>query len=301
MLSQNLDFVHERGPAKSQLFLWFLVNIPHIVRQLVLDNKSVRNKNASFMNSFQHSKTIRAIAFDFGGTLFSTAKMGTFTPSMSDTFLGGISQELQCPLNEAEQVFEGYAKAWKLRRARGGDLPEKELSSFDLLQSALSEVKKSLNKDQMIKVLNAFHAKESELFTPLVNVVEITPVLAKAGYRLCIVSNNPWSESIGASLRRHNLEGLFERIIVSCDVGYRKPHPQIFESLLKHLALSPSEILFVGDSYDHDIETPKKMGMRTCLVDFEGTNKNGQRDRVADADIFLNQFDQLVSAVSTFT
>jgi putative hydrolase of the HAD superfamily len=241
---------------------------------------------------------IQAIAFDFGGTLFSTAKMGTFTSAMTEAFLKGVSCELKCSQENAEHVFEAYIKAWKSRRARGGNLPERELSSLDLLRSALSEVGVKLTKDQMIEILNAFHSEESEQFSPLPHVIESLPILAQREYRLCIVSNNPWSESIRASFRRHKIESFFERIIVSCDVGFRKPHQQIFEELLKQLSLPASEILFVGDSFAHDIEMPKKLGMRTCLVDFEGSNKNDQRARALDADLFLTRFDQLVPAIS---
>lgn len=243
---------------------------------------------------------IRAIAFDFGGTLFSTAKMGTFTPLMTDAFLTGVTQELKCPQERAVQIFEAYTKAWKSRRARGGDLPEREVSSLDLLRSALFEVGAKLTKDQMQEILNAFHSEESEQFTPLQHVIESLPRLAEKGYRLCVVSNNPWSESIRACFRRHKIESFFEQIIVSCDVGFRKPHRQIFEELLKQLSLPATEILFVGDSFTHDSEMPKKLGMKTCLVDFEGSNKNGQKERAQDADLFLTRFNELVPSISTF-
>lgn len=241
---------------------------------------------------------IRAIAFDFGGTLFSTAKMGLFTPEMTNVFLESVTRELECSQETAEQIFKAYTTVWKSRRARGGELPERELSSLNLLQLALSEVDTTLPEAQLIKILNAFHSEESKQFAPLPNVVQSLPKLAEAGYRLCIVSNNPWSESIRASLRHHKIESLFERIIVSCDVGFRKPHRQIFDELLRQLDIPASEILFVGDSFTHDTEMPKKLGMRTCLVDLDGTNKNGQTVRASDADIFLTQFDQLISAVS---
>ena len=146
----------------------------------------------------------------------------------------------------------------------------------------------------MIKILNAFHSKESELFSPLPAVVESLPDLINRGHRLCIVSNNPWSESIRASLRRHRIEHCFEGVIVSCDVGYRKPHREIFEEMQRQMMVTYSDILFVGDSYSHDIEMPKKMGMQTCLVDFEGLNKNNQKNRSKDSDLFLTRFDQLL-------
>lgn len=241
---------------------------------------------------------ILAIAFDFGGTLFSTAKMGAFTPSMTETFVAGIVRGMNCSQEFGERVFEAYVKAWKSRRTRSGGIPERELSSLVLLRSALDEVGGDLTEEQMVETLNSFHSKESELFTPLPYVLETLPKLTARNYRLCIVSNNPWSESIRASLRRYDIERSFEHVIVSCDIGFRKPHRRIFEELLERLDTQPSEILFVGDSFTHDIETPKVLGMKTCLVDFEGADKNSQSDRAGDADLYLTRFDHLLHALA---
>jgi HAD superfamily hydrolase (TIGR01549 family) len=240
---------------------------------------------------------IRAIAFDFGGTLFSTARMGTFTPRMTDTFIAGVARELQCSREIAENVFAAYCDLWKARRARGGDLPERETSSLDLLESATSNAGASLTRDQMVAILNAFHSEESKQFTPLSHVLESLPELGKMGYRLCIVGNNPWAESILASLRRYGVESIFDHVVVSCDVGFRKPHRPIFDDLMARIGFDASKILFVGDSFVHDIEVPKAMGMKTCLVDFEGTNKNNQKEEASQADLFLTSFDQLGPAL----
>jgi putative hydrolase of the HAD superfamily len=241
---------------------------------------------------------VKVIAFDFGGTLFSTAGMGKFTSKMTEVFIDKLSDQLNFSREQAEFIFKSYVDAWNARRARGVDLPEKEISSADLLQTALVSNGATLDIVQISEILDLFHSCESELFTPLEGVIESLPILVDLGYRLTVVSNNPWAESILTSFRRYQIDSLFEQVIVSCDVGYRKPHRQIFEELVKKIRLEPSEILFVGDSYPHDIETPKLMGMKTCLVDFEGLNKNSQKDYAKDADIFLTQFDKLITAVS---
>lgn len=240
---------------------------------------------------------IKAIAFDFGGTLFSTGKMGAFTPSMTETFVGQTTKHLNCTQAHAELIFSKYVEAWKARRMRASHLPENEISSLELFQSALASANQKLDKTKAIDILNQFHVKESEQFTPLNGVLSTLPMLAKNGYRLCVVSNNPWSESIRASFRAHNIENFFEHIVVSCDVGYRKPSKKIFDALINKLSILPSEILFVGDSHPHDIETPKKMGMKTCLVDFEGKNKNQQKENAAIADFFITEFERLVEII----
>lgn len=158
---------------------------------------------------------INAIAFDFGGTLFSTARMSQFTPNMIEAFVEQVAVSLTCSRERSELAFASYAEAWKSRRARGEDLPEKEISSANLLQTALSSHNESLDQSQIIKILNKFHSIESEQFTPLAGVIESLGELADAGYQLSIVSNNPWSESIRASLRRYEIESYFNHMIIS--------------------------------------------------------------------------------------
>ncbi len=130
-------------------------------------------------------------------------------------------------------------------------------------------------------------------------MVETLSTLSRRDLRLFIVSNNPWAGTIRERLKRFGLENYFESIIVSSDIGYRKPSRKIFEELIRQSSLDPSDILFVGDSYPHDIEVPKSLGMHTCLVDFEGTNKNGQLEDSKKADHFIEKFSALETSFTT--
>ena len=48
--------------------------------------------------------------------------------------------------------------------------------------------------------------------------------------------------------------------------GYLKPHPSIFEAALRLLDTRADESVMVGDSYAHDIEGARAVGMRGVLV-----------------------------------
>ena len=45
-----------------------------------------------------------------------------------------------------------------------------------------------------------------------------------------------------------------------------KPHPSIFESALHLAGATAAESVMVGDSYPHDIEGARRVGMRGILV-----------------------------------
>jgi len=85
-------------------------------------------------------------------------------------------------------------------------------------------------------------------------------------HKLGIVSNITYSPAVWKTLERFELVNLFEAVITSVDVGWRKPSPKIFKRALQALNVLASETVFVGDELDHDVEGAQKVGMRTILL-----------------------------------
>jgi putative hydrolase of the HAD superfamily len=54
--------------------------------------------------------------------------------------------------------------------------------------------------------------------------------------------------------------------ISSCEFGYRKPHPSIYEAAVQRMGVDASEIIFVGDRVEQDVVGPARLGMRTVLT-----------------------------------
>lgn len=53
--------------------------------------------------------------------------------------------------------------------------------------------------------------------------------------------------------------------LMSCRVGARKPHPDMFSPFLSYVE-KPGQVLFVGDRVDADILGPRRLGFRTALI-----------------------------------
>jgi len=54
-----------------------------------------------------------------------------------------------------------------------------------------------------------------------------------------------------------------DTIVLSSEVGKRKPHPAIFERALSELGVDSSDALFVGDRLDADVLGASRIGMKT--------------------------------------
>lgn len=107
-------------------------------------------------------------------------------------------------------------------------------------------------------------------------VPEVLRELHGAGCRLGLISN---SHRCLASFQSHfELEGLISAAISSHDHGYMKPHPSIFEATLKLLETEPHEAVMVGDSFAHDIQGARQLGMRGVLVSRSGRSASPSDD-----------------------
>jgi HAD superfamily hydrolase (TIGR01662 family) len=82
------------------------------------------------------------------------------------------------------------------------------------------------------------------------------------GYRVACVTNTLFG---GRPLLRdfveEGLDGIVELVVASCDIGYLKPHPKIFEHALEALGVAPEETVMVGDSLRADVGGAKELGM----------------------------------------
>jgi FMN phosphatase YigB (HAD superfamily) len=86
-------------------------------------------------------------------------------------------------------------------------------------------------------------------------------------YRLGLLSNFDDGATGHEIIADTGVAGLFEAIIVSADVGMRKPNPLVFQRMLEMLGLGDaSEALFVGDVPELDVAGPKRVGMRAAWI-----------------------------------
>lgn len=88
----------------------------------------------------------------------------------------------------------------------------------------------------------------------------------EAGIEVCIGSN------FDARLRRvvsglPELAAMVDGLVVSSEVGYRKPHGAFFEAVSERLDLPPERILSVGDDLENDVLGAIRAGLSAVYLD----------------------------------
>jgi putative hydrolase of the HAD superfamily len=85
-------------------------------------------------------------------------------------------------------------------------------------------------------------------------------------HRLAVVSNTHSPTLVPSHLERMGVADLFETVVLSVDLGWRKPHPAIYQAALDRLGITAADAVFIGDSYVPDYVGPVKYGMRALLI-----------------------------------
>lgn len=101
-------------------------------------------------------------------------------------------------------------------------------------------------------------------------------MLKQSGIRIGLISNV--NEKTGPMrrplLKQEGLLDYFETIILSTEVGYRKPDVQIFQHALDSMKLSdPADAWYVGDLYGKDVIGSRNAGLIPVLFDRTGHRK----------------------------
>ena len=79
-------------------------------------------------------------------------------------------------------------------------------------------------------------------------------------------SNFSHTATARAVLERAGLLHHFDAVVISEDVGLRKPRAEIFAAVADALALAPAEIVHVGDNLDADVAGAAAVGQRTVWL-----------------------------------
>lgn len=89
---------------------------------------------------------------------------------------------------------------------------------------------------------------------------------ASSACKTGLISNFTYAPVIYAAVRRLGIGHCFNAVLVSEDVGVRKPNRKIFDEALRRLRVNAEETVYVGDSPLEDMKGAAVVGMKTIFV-----------------------------------
>ncbi len=191
-------------------------------------------------------KSVRAVLFDFGGTLDSDGV------NWKDRF---FPYYLKAGLNFK---YQDYEKCFYKADDYLTEQPLKNLSLEKTLERQVSLVLRAANRHSMRlgnKITNLFLRDSLSMLKR--NQIFLRKL--KKQYRLGIVSN--FYGNLPSICREIGYAEIFDVIVDSVRVGAVKPDPKIFYTALDSLKCGPEQAIFVGDSLSRDMMGAKGIGM----------------------------------------
>lgn len=104
--------------------------------------------------------------------------------------------------------------------------------------------------------------------------------LRSQNIKIGLVSN--WDGRLRKILAGLGLTGLLDSIVISSEVGYRKPRIEIFRSALLQLGAKPHEAVHVGDVYEDDYLGASNAGLTPILIDRDGRQPSAHANTIHD-------------------
>jgi len=90
--------------------------------------------------------------------------------------------------------------------------------------------------------------------------------LKDKGYKFVLISNFDYAPTAYELLDRYDLRNYFEEVYISIEVGWRKPHKNIFKIALNECDINNDEVIHIGDNYDADIIGANSVGIDTIWL-----------------------------------
>lgn len=195
---------------------------------------------------------IQAVTFDVGGTLIDPwPSVGhIYAEAAARHGLKGVAPDL---------LDRNFAAAWRAKE----DFDYSKPAWFDLVRRTFGAQAALLPGDFFEAVYQRFADPGVWRIHP--DSVPVLDELASRGIELAVISN--WDDRLRPLLAGLKLQRYLAAIIVSCEVGFTKPSPVIFEQALRALGAPAAAVVHVGDSLREDVEGARAAGLRALHLD----------------------------------
>lgn len=221
---------------------------------------------------------IKYTLFDADGTLFDYehAEMQAFINTLTTFHIKGDIDELH-----ASYKVINYA-IWK-------DFEDHKISAADL---RVERFRRFLDKRQL-------HHDPEEVSKCYISHLAQGTVLIKGADEIIEYLRNRYSISIitngladvqYARINKSVLNGYFDNIFISEEIGYPKPMKEIFEHVFEVLGNpDKKEVIIIGDSFRSDIVGGRNYGIKTCWYN----PKNIENQNGFEADYEIKELKEL--------
>jgi len=182
---------------------------------------------------------IKVIAFDWGGVI--------------EMIEGGLIKKISQYLNVSEEDWnEAYYSLIYLfhtNQSSWEGVANLVAKKFNATDEQISHIQEMIKENRATRKINQ-------------ELVEIIRSLKNKNYKIGLLSNN--YVELRQEIQDLGLADLFDTIVISAEVGFYKPQPEIFQILFNKLGVQNNEVVFVDDT-PNSLSGAKSIGYTSIL------------------------------------
>lgn len=236
---------------------------------------------------------LNAVIFDFVGTLIEE------TSEVLNTLQGYYEIQVKAIHNSLKK--DGISTDWLLFKGRYEQVrvKQKEKSRQTLIEydmrKRVSDILTFFNyrvpssSPIITRAVDAY----MDLYLDTLQIQQSTYKILKelkSEFNLGVVTNFAYPLGVYKTLDKFALRHYFRCVVISGEVGWKKPSRHIFDIALSKISARPEKTVFVGDDYEADIIGAKRAGMKTIFL-----GKEPQKSE--DADVSIKSLREITSVI----
>jgi putative hydrolase of the HAD superfamily len=208
---------------------------------------------------------VKAVLFDLGYTLINFN--GSLTEVARSSYLVLADGLIQAGCNVDRQTFAKRFQELMYLYYAQRDRDFLELPVYTIVIRVLEEFgQHCVDQQQIVDALHAMYLVTEQSWQLEDDTLRTLRSLREQGYDLGLVSNASDAWDVNNLIDNNQLREFFKVILISADLGIRKPDRRIFEKAASALGLTFTEMVMVGDTLTADIYGAKQCGMGTIWI-----------------------------------
>jgi putative hydrolase of the HAD superfamily len=226
-----------------------------------------------------HGSPVDAVIFDINGTIIDieTEEWGRTTLRQISRYMSYLG--INCGTSELIDLVRGGVR----RQVEASTERHPELDAVALWRTAIDTLTNAscgdsstsrsrlswaspiiTDPDLALHLAQLQRALSRRRLRPYPEVEEVLAAL-RPRYKLAIVSDAQKAYA-RPELAETGLSGYFDAIVVSGELGFRKPDRRIFDAALSAVGTTADRAIFVGNDMHRDVFGPAQLGMRTIFT-----------------------------------
>jgi putative hydrolase of the HAD superfamily len=207
--------------------------------------------------------SVRAIYFDLDDTL--CAYWDACRQGLRETFTS-----VSVPGHNAQQVSDAWVLAFREFCPNLRDLGFYKKYLVEGGHTRVEQMRRTLGRleheDETLaqSLSDTYLERRHDALALFPDALDVLRKLS-ARYPLGLVTNGP-ADIQREEIRLLNIADYFTNVFIEGELGFGKPEPEVFRQAAEVVGFQPSELLFVGNSYRHDILPAIQAGWMTAWI-----------------------------------